>query len=564
MYTGSFLLLMVYPAFAYEYVDDFEDEQCSTKPSHWLVGPSIQSDAWKVGCETGNQFYRQDNIVGIHYTYLHVFERNPEFSGRFRVTETDSGYVAFLIRYNAEGSYAKAGYNWATQNYELWEQEEKNLPAQLVHSSPATLPEGWNTFKVSMEGSKITLWINDTLRIQSNALSHTTYGRLGFETYQTTADFDDITYRGVEGRVNEGVLEYPLKIYDANGQNMAQHLTIETLNDGSLLGLVGRADDYVISSGRMQPLLLVRSTQQGRVWENTDFADLEYLVAEGDTVRHCCPQLLKLQSGALLSFGLTKHGNGQFVKSSDGGQSWKKAGTIAPLNRHAIMPDKLIQASEGTIYGSLQRVLYHSQDEAESWLPIDTFPLYDAPTRYVSVQEMQLVELPDRSFKIYARDGRDGSHTLAMGRAKEGAWNDLKGQMNNTPFVSPKNAFNIQQDPHEPGHYYAFWTYNDRNDEPSVNNLPRTRLALSVSYDGAQSWQYVMDVEEWGYPTAGPQYKDNRYANLAMHVDEKYIYLTAKQRDPIGEKKHADTNVWFTRVEKSKIQPYPQFPGTHY
>ena len=562
----SIFLLFVAQAlttYGFDYYDDYEDEECGAMPSHWLTSPPTQP-FWSIGCENGNRYYQQEQLSdSVQYSYLHVFERNPVFTGRFRVIQSQNGYLAFLLRYNAVGSYVKVRYHVARQRYELVEQEEANSPSIIRRTQTDSLSDGWHTFRVVARDSLVQFWVDGALKVASSTIAHRTFGRVGLETYRTVAHFDDITYSGQAGEINEGVVEYPLEIIDASGRNLAQHLVVETLPDSSLLGVVATADEQ-IRTDQLMPLLLIRSYDRGLSWQHITQPTLQYMIAGGDTIKHCCPQLLLLQSGALLSMGLTDQGEGQFVTSSDGGKHWQKVGVISKLNRHAMMPGKLTQVTDGTIYGSLQRNLYASKDEGATWTKVDSFPLYDAPTRYVSVQEMQLIELPDHTFQIYARDGRPRARTLAMGRAEKGRWNDLQNEMNNTPFVSPKNAFNVQRDPYHPHHYYMYWTYNDRQNEPSVNNLPRTRLALAVSYNGTETWQYAMDVEEWGYPSGGAQYKDNRYANLALHVGPKYLYLTAKRRNPIGKVKHADTQVWFTRIDKNKIKPYEHFPGTHY
>ncbi len=564
--TVIFLLLVsrIFSAYGFHYYDDFEDEDCEMMPSHWLTSaPSEQF--WAAGCEDGNHYYGQGQLSdSVRYSYLHVFERNPVFTGRFRVAQTQDGYLAFLIRYNAVGSYVKLRYHFARRRYELVEQEDANLLPTIRAAQTDSLSHGWHTFRVVAQDSSVEFWVDDVLKLTSSGIAHRTFDRVGLETYRTVAHFDNIMYRGKYGRVNAGVYERTLTMVDPSGRNLAQHLTIETLPDGSLLGLLATADEQVARTDQMLPLRLIRSFDQGLTWQGTEPRHYNYLLAEEDTIKHCCPQLLRLQSGKLLSLGLTSDGRGQFINSLDSGRHWQKAGSIPNLNRHAIMPDKLTQMTDGAIYGSLQRTLYVSHDEGGHWTPTDSFPLYDAPSRYKSVQEMQLIELPDSTLQIYARDGREGARTLAKSAAKIGQGNPLRDEMNNTPFVSPKNGFNVQRDPYHPNHYYIFWTYNDRRDEPAVNNLPRTRLALAMSYDGAKSWQYAMDVEEWGYPSAGYQYKDNRYANLALHVGPQYLYLTTKRRNPIGREKHADTQVWLTRVDKGKIDPYKSFPGTHY
>ncbi len=566
-YLLLFLLFCAYPPlYGYEFHDNFEDETCDTQPSHWIQKYAPGPQSWAVHCEQENHVYQQSNLSdAVQYSYLHVFERNPVFTGRFRVVRSNNGYLAFLVRYNAESSYIKLLYNFEKEQYAIVEQEESNQQKHVRATSQEKLNRVWHHFRIVAHDASIQFWVDGQLKVQTDELLHQTFGRIGFETQNTIAQFDDITYQGKYGRVNEGVLEYALEIPGENGRNLAQHLTIQTKEDDSLIGLCATADDRVVKHNIQFPMFLLTSWDMGVTWKGTAPEKWQHIIAAGDTIKHSCPQLLRLQSGNYLSVGLTDEGNAQFVLSTDEGKSWKKTGVIANINRHGLMPDKLTQASTGEIYMSLQRNLYVSKDEGKSWTLLIPFPLYGAASRYKSVQEMQLVELPDETFKTYARDGREGANTLAMGKSTPGVhWSDLKDEMNNTPFVAPKCAFSVERDAYNPQHYYMFWTYNDRDDEPSVNNLPRTRLGLAVSYDGTQTWQYVMDVEEWGYPSTGSEDKDNRYANHAMHVGEKYIFLTVKQRNPIGEKKHADCQVWFTRIEKAKIKAYDAFPGTHY
>lgn len=558
--------------YGYEFRDNFEDEICGTQPSHWIQKYKSDKSHWTVRCEDGNRVYQQSHLSDeIQYSYLHVFERNPDFEGRFRVEKTKEGYMAFLIRYNSEGTYVKLRYNFKNNLYEIVEKEETS-PREVVRATQAgKLGEGWHRFKIEARDAYVKLVMDGQAVVETRQLLHQTFGRIGFETYHTTASFDDIIYQGQYGRVNNGVLEYELDIFSSNDKNIAQHLAIETLKDGMLIGMAATHDERVVSENANFPLFLIVSHDNGYSWENLSVEDRNYVTAGGDTVRHCCPQLLPLKSGSLLSCGLTAEGNFEFISSDDNGETWQKTGGSIPnVNRHSLMPDRLTQTSSGNIYGifydfrAKQYILYVSKDDGRNWSSIIP-PKFNKENTWPDLQELQVVELPDSTLDIYARDGRAGANTLVVGRSiPDVSWNDLKDEMNNTPFISPKCAFNIERDQYNPQHYYMFWTYNDRHDEPAYNNIPRTRVALAVSYDGTKTWNYVMDVDEWGYPSTGFIDRDHRYANHTIHVGKEYIFLTVKRRNPIGEERHADGHVWFTRIEKAKIQPYPYFPGTHY
>ncbi len=562
----SMLTTITSTLFAFEYRDGFESETCGGAPSHWVVKYPPDPGGWKVACEAENRYYQQPRLLPeVQYSYLHVFERNPVFEGKFRVDSTLGGRLAFLIRYNAEGSYVKLQYDFTKSCYEILEQEESNQPMYLRARYCESLDQQWHRFRIVVRDRSAQLFVDGNLKIATDQLLHRTFGRVGFETQHLAASFDDISYTGSSGRVNDGIVEYELDVFDKDSNNIAQHLTIETLEDGSVLGMGATADHRVVKHNLRFPMFLLRSNDRGLTWEGTATGNLQFPTAEGDTIKHCCPQLLRLHSGELLSVRMTDQKEAEFVLSSDGGKTWRKGGKIPNINRHGMMPDKLMQTEGGAIYGALQRNLYVSRDAGRHWELVIPYPLYEAESRFKSVQEMQSVELPNGHLKTYARDGRLPANTLVAGLSIPGVrWNDLNEELNNTPFVAPKCAFSVERDRYQPNHYYMFWTYNDRNDEPSVNNLPRTRLALAVSYDGTKTWKYVMDLDEWGYPSTGFGDKDNRYANHAMHVGKDFIYLTVKRRNPIGKTKHEDGHVWFTRVEKSKIQVYEAFPGTQY
>ena len=90
-----------------------------------------------------------------------------------------------------------------------------------------------------------------------------------------------------------------------------------------------------------------------------------------------------------------------------------------------------------------------------------------------------------------------------------------------------------------------------------------------------------MDVDDWGFPTHGTTtfdydnakknerneryiQKDNRYTNLSLWITEDYLFLTSRRRFRHGTERLEDFCIFYTRVEKSKINPYPDFPGTRY
>ncbi len=547
----------------YLYFDDFENAGQNEIPDYWVQPGS--ENKWRVKAHKKNKVVESENFTSEPaQIYLHLFERNPLFKGQFNLLENNKGTFTILSRFNAEKSWLRVEVYPDENKVKLLEQEDAGKQAKLLAETACELEKGWNNFSLQLDSLNCLFYLNGTKVIDANNLTHCTFGRVGFETWNCRVQLDEIQYAGKQGRPNNGVVEYEFRQKDKSGKAYIQHLTIETFSGDTLIALGATADPRVISQGQNFPVFFLKSNDLGLSWQKCT-GENQFILAGGDTIKHSCPQLLKLQSGRFVSCGLSKDGVWQFVVSDDNCKSWRKAGKLNNKDRNGMMPDKLTQSSDGKIYAHINRKLYASNNEGETWEHLINIPLYEAESRFKSVQEMQMVELPDNTLKTYARDGREGAHTLVEGISIPGEfWNDLKEVKNNTPFVAPKCAFNVEQDRFNPGHYYMFWTYNNRNNEPSVNNLPRTRLGLAVSYDGTKTWQYVMDVDDWGYPSTGFEEKDNRYANHALHVGEKYIYLSVKRRNPIGKKKHADTQAFYVRIDKSKIETYPEFPGTRY
>jgi Neuraminidase (sialidase) len=252
------------------------------------------------------------------------------------------------------------------------------------------------------------------------------------------------------------------------------------------------------------------------------------------------------------------------------------------------MPAKLGNYSGVLLYPTT-RVLWRSRDNGYTWSPAYVFHRGNRTWNPRS-QEHQIIDIGEGRLAVYSRDdgareSQPESSTIVKRYSSDGGHTWSKYEINNTPFVSSKCAFSVKQDPYLENTCWMFWTYNDKQDEPAVNNQPRTRLGLAVSYDNTASWQYVMDVDDWGFPSYDTTsfelnrqaeglekigqrqpylQRDNRYANLGLWVTRDYLYLTARRRFRHGTHKFDDFCIFYTRVEKTKIKTYPEFPGTRY
>ena len=164
-----------------------------------------------------------------------------------------------------------------------------------------------------------------------------------------------------------------------------------------------------------------------------------------------------------------------------------------------------------------------------------------------------MTELPDGTLRCYMRTDRGFIHSSDSKDRGETWEMDLK----KTAFPATLCAQNILRDPWEKETYYMAWEYDDKS-ESLVGQLPRTRVALAVSYDGCKNWEYVTDLSAWDMNLAGKiQYF--RHMNEGIRIFKDYILADAIV---VGERRtggSVDVNYTW-RIEKARIRTQKRFP----
>lgn len=594
----------------YTYKDDFDDEQPGELPGYWVE--KLGQHSWVVDMDRKNRFLTQGSIQEkASCIYLHLFDRNPVFSGKFRIKDIlESGHMAFLVRYNAEGSWIRIEYDPSTNSFILLEQEDNSRKPRLLDRTSHGLDEGWHTFGMVLDSMHITFFLDGREVLSSDNLRHCTFGRIGFETSRCLLQIDEITYAGNHGRPNDGIVEGEIRVrldsvqLNSGGRPFwGLHLGILPRENRELVGIVGFRDyDSRDTEDGLSPFAVIQSKDDGKTWKGLEGSERKWLKStDGSFVRGIWPNLAETEDGYILMGMEGAFGQNSSYYSGDRGETWQKRGSLLVNDTLAkvfaghpwqldrmTMPGKLGNYS-GVLFYPTTRVLWKSSDFGHNWLPVCVFHP-DNRTWNPRSQEHQIIDLGKGKLAVYSRDdgareSKSESGTIVKRFSSDGGYTWSGYEINNTPFVSSKCAFSVKQDPYLENTCWMFWTYNDKQDEPDVNNQPRTRLGLAVSYDNTESWQYVMDVDDWGFPgydtttfelnrqaegleKIGQRQRylqrDNRYANLALWVTPDYLYLTVRRRFWHGINKFDDFCIFYTRVEKSKIRTYPEFPGTRY
>lgn len=97
------------------YADNFEDEAVGESPSHWQENYQATTvvDNWKVYEKNGSNVYGTNVTSGLTETWLHVFEKNPEFEARFMVESVgENSEIGFITRRSPDTAFVNIGYDF--------------------------------------------------------------------------------------------------------------------------------------------------------------------------------------------------------------------------------------------------------------------------------------------------------------------------------------------------------------------------------------------------------------------------------------------------------------------
>ncbi len=217
----------------------------------------------------------------------------------------------------------------------------------------------------------------------------------------------------------------------------------------------------------------------------------------------------------------------------------------------ASAPRVFYVTSEGSEVVGTTRV-YYSDDEGITWTESTTVLDYENMGNFYG-GEADIVDLPDGTIRVWLRsdrgflhyvDSRDGGVTFGI-----------------TPiashFLTPSTAFSIERDSESEQTYYLIWEYDVTNASLMYIQQPRNRTAMAVSYDGCETWEYIMEMDDQGTtPTTDHMNSNVRVIDGIVYVNHSYLYA----------KKYSDTETVKTLVyaiDPSKINTTKRFANAH-
>ena len=456
---------------------------------------------------------------------LKVFSKNTTVSATLNLTSGTTGNFYLVARYfdgceTQTGSGVIAGYDFASKSFKCGTAFSsvnllKAVDLSAKSSVTLTLTVMDQTATLYCDGEKIGSW--------STTLNG--WGNAGYSDNLKNGSFVSFSFEG-------------------DGNPLCDTATT-LIKNRHTVGIYELNNKVVIAA------------EGGYIYESFDGGN-NFTLANRNTKLDY--NTIVLNNGNLLSLKRIIEGDGlkyygAYI-SSDGGATF-----LGPFAVHSdknyerfTMNGKVMQASNGRIFfvsgetvneniGELR--VYYSDNEGRLWKKSES--LFNQKTTGENLQEGVVVELPGGVLRMYARN--DSGFVVYSDSHDNGKTWDMDMKVSNFPSVV--SAFNARND-FETGAIYLAWEYNCSNDATTIQ-FPRTRVGMAVSYDGAQTWEYVGDFDELN----DVNNRSWAHMNIGMWVTSESVFATvAKKID----------NTWYNytvQISKEGIRTSARFNTLH-
>lgn len=496
-----------------------------TDPADWNVS-SGNSDSKSMAIALR---YRTE-FENIKLVYTH--EVGLDSSGKRTQTGTWS-----IVEADGEEEVIDQSYTEVTAN------ETTVATASYLMSLDST-----HSLALSVDNDKLTLTCDGNTIFDGVELNFAGNGKFGFDT----GDFgiikiDNVSYAG-NGKVNSGInytyWESPTyqgtpSAYEGDAEGEA---VLGLSTTGGYVSTMDKGDTWSVvpSKGYQQKNLIklasgnwlcVYDTSQDQLFSVAYLLDSEWNLLNRTNIQHSGDGMYgRYGMGNALIQGTKKWGSAEYPRiyytagygSEEKGEAW----------------------------------VYYSDDEGRTWEYCKTRMSLDTMNGML-IAESSLVELPDHTLRIYTRT--DKGFVYSMDSYDGGVTFD-KSTLKPTQFIAPSTCFSICRDEDNPNTYYMIWEYEPTTAWLSMVQLPRSRTAVAVSYDGCESWEYIMEADD-----RGPDDVELHHANNIMGVVHGVAYATSthlysKPRISADKRNGAMTYA----VDPENVKTVKRFTSPHY
>jgi len=460
-----------------------------------------------------NGVYRTKGGVKDALSYIHVYERDTEFSIDVKYTDADKdAELGIMTRYCSEDAWVKAGYDFETGEWFIEYREGLDFYVNRIASKKADIEKDkFYNISLKVDEDVAKFYVNGIKLLEAKGAAHTTPGRVAFYTdgAAIVVDSAKLSMMSGEGTILKDVshTKLPYDSYIEGG-------SVYEMNDGSLI--------YQHSSG-----VAYKSDDNGVTW----------ISAEAVFQSSSYPNIIRLANGDWLQVT----NDGGYIKSrtsSDDGKTWTLGGNICASSYNGAfagnMNDKLTVTASGRIfYGQNYEhstgingrkvfcEFYYSDDNGKSWTKSETDSWeIEGNEQSVYFGECKLLECSDGTVRMYTSWSDYGC--IVYSESTDGG-KTFGPLVKITDFPSSRASMQFVRDTYADNDttYYMIWV----NNEPIKGSaMPRSRLTMAKSDDG-KDWTVLGDVWRWesGYTVGGAHI--NHIVNPFITVTEDHVIV---------------------------------------
>ncbi len=478
---------------------------------------------------------KKDEYVDIYTPWesearvLKVYSNDTTVSATLDLTANTTGSFYLFVKYfNGLSNYTAngvvAGYDFDAKCFKLG----KNF-ASLSRVGSTILPANKTQVELKLEviGTQVTIYCDGEV-VATGTTNVNGWGNAGYADALTNGTFKSFSYMGdgnplVDSATTMFADKHTVGMYELSNKVVmveGSGYIYESTDGGYNFSLMKRKGEFsyntiVLKSGKI--LSLQRRNESGD-------ASKKYYVAH-----------------IFSSNGITLEGTYRINTDTNSYRFTMNGKVMQTSNGRIIFVSGETENEEN---GMLW--IYYSDDDGKTWKKSDS--IFNQATTGENLQEGAVVELPDGTLRMYARN--DSGFLVYSDSRDNGVTWELTIHYSN--FISVVSAFNVRNDPHT-GDLYLAWEYNNVNDFTTIQ-FPRTRLGLAVSSDGGNTWDYVGDVDE------SENYWDGAFNhwNIGVWPMKDAVYVT------VGKTKGGD--VWYNytvRIGKDTIKTSARFNSLH-
>ena len=546
------------------YKDDFDNETVGSSPSHWQENYSATETVnnWKVYEKNSSHVYGTNVTSGLTETWLHVFEKEPNFKTKFMVEKAGKdGKVGFITRRSPDTAFVNIGYDFATSKWYIASQESEAGGCEVFWAEKTSeLKKGeWYTARIEANGKTVTLFIDDKEVVSSTSIMRIGFGRLGFFTSNASMYVDDVDCTFKYGDIpQDGLLSYVVE-----PDKYSNYMEIESTDGGKILIGVGTTKKMSTNAGETWSDITSDATWSGlKTGMYPTFIQLQSNGKYIQVVQNNSFEVLT--SSDMKNWQSIGHVLNEDELESDDGNEWAvihiNSATeyeIADGQYRIFLPVGFRKYNaQGSVIGHFTKI-YYSDDAGATWKCSETstkelLPGYTEDDSSTWC-ESKVIQCDDGTLRMYYSRNYLGCMQYTVSKDNGMTW---EGMYQIPEMQNAMTSFAVIEDPTERGTYYMLWINGKASYLGSM--LPRVRPCLLKSTDG-KNWEFLMNCEymtEMNSTTNG----ESLYQILdpSLYVSEDYVYVTFGRSEREFAKENANSHqaqrCYYLRVEKDKLQ----------